>query len=90
MPYPHAPGDHQTHNARVLSDAGAAHLLPDAETTADRLAALVEPLLAEPARLAVMGRAADPGPHAQAADLLAGKVIRLATATPTYDLEKSA
>ncbi|MFD7575487.1 glycosyltransferase, partial [Streptomyces sp. NPDC059810] len=34
VPYPHAPGDHQTHHARVLSDAGAAHLLPDAETTA--------------------------------------------------------
>lgn len=33
VPYPHAPGDHQTHNARVLSDAGAGLLLPDAETT---------------------------------------------------------
>ncbi|MFJ9885098.1 UDP-N-acetylglucosamine--N-acetylmuramyl-(pentapeptide) pyrophosphoryl-undecaprenol N-acetylglucosamine transferase [Streptomyces sp. NPDC091287] len=78
VPYPHAPGDHQTHNARVLSDAGAAHLVPDAETTADRLAELIDPLLADPARLAVMGRAADPGNHARAADLLAGTVIRLA------------
>ncbi len=78
VPYPHAPGDHQTHNARVLSDAGAAHLLPDAETTADRLADIVDPLLADPARLAVMGRAADPGHHARAADLLAETVIRLA------------
>lgn len=88
VPYPHAPGDHQTHNARVLSDAGAAHLLPDAEATADRLSALVEPLLAEPARLAVMGRAADPGCHGRAADLLAARVIRLAT--PSYDMENSA
>lgn len=78
VPYPHAPGDHQTHNARVLSDAGAAHLVPDAETTADRLAELIDPLLADPARLAVMGRAADPGHHARAADLLAETVIRLA------------
>lgn len=78
VPYPHAPGDHQTHNARVLSDAGAAYLVPDAETTADRLAGLVDPLLADPARLAVMGRAADPGHHARAADLLAETVIRLA------------
>ncbi|MFJ8843650.1 UDP-N-acetylglucosamine--N-acetylmuramyl-(pentapeptide) pyrophosphoryl-undecaprenol N-acetylglucosamine transferase [Streptomyces cyaneofuscatus] len=78
VPYPHAPGDHQTHNARVLSDAGAAHLVPDAETTADRLAELIDPLLADPARLAVMGRAADPGNHARAADLLAETVIRLA------------
>ncbi|MFI7234797.1 undecaprenyldiphospho-muramoylpentapeptide beta-N-acetylglucosaminyltransferase [Streptomyces cyaneofuscatus] len=78
VPYPHAPGDHQTHNARVLSDAGAAHLVPDAETTADRLAELIDPLLADPARLAVMGRAADPGNHVRAADLLAETVIRLA------------
>ncbi|MBK3587498.1 UDP-N-acetylglucosamine--N-acetylmuramyl-(pentapeptide) pyrophosphoryl-undecaprenol N-acetylglucosamine transferase [Streptomyces sp. MBT57] len=78
VPYPHAPGDHQTHNARVLSDAGAAHLVPDAETTADRLADILDLLLADPARLAVMGRAADPGHHARAADLLAETVIRLA------------
>ncbi|MET9093826.1 UDP-N-acetylglucosamine--N-acetylmuramyl-(pentapeptide) pyrophosphoryl-undecaprenol N-acetylglucosamine transferase [Streptomyces cyaneofuscatus] len=78
VPYPHAPGDHQTHNARVLSEVGAAHLVPDAETTADRLAELIDPLLADPARLAVMGRAADPGNHARAADLLAETVIRLA------------
>ncbi|MCX5204121.1 UDP-N-acetylglucosamine--N-acetylmuramyl-(pentapeptide) pyrophosphoryl-undecaprenol N-acetylglucosamine transferase [Streptomyces sp. NBC_00237] len=77
VPYPHAPGDHQTHNARVLSDAGAAHLVPDAETTAERLAALVEPLLADPARLAAMARAAGPSTHAQAADLLAAQVLRL-------------
>ncbi|MFI2237641.1 UDP-N-acetylglucosamine--N-acetylmuramyl-(pentapeptide) pyrophosphoryl-undecaprenol N-acetylglucosamine transferase [Streptomyces chrestomyceticus] len=78
VPYPHAPGDHQTHNARVLSDAGAAVLLPDAETTAERLDALVTPLLDDPARLAAMGQAADPGTHARAADLLAAKVLRLA------------
>ncbi|WP_256104092.1 glycosyltransferase [Streptomyces sp. ODS05-4] len=78
VPYPHAPGDHQTHNARVLTDAGAGVLLPDHETTAGRLAALVEPLLADPARLAAMSGAAEPGPHAHAADLLAEHVIRLA------------
>ncbi|MFJ5736316.1 undecaprenyldiphospho-muramoylpentapeptide beta-N-acetylglucosaminyltransferase [Streptomyces microflavus] len=89
VPYPHAPGDHQTHNARVLSDAGAAHLVPDAETTADRLAELIDPLLADPARLAVMGRAADPGNHARAADLLAETVMRLAV-RPTNTREFTA
>ncbi|MFJ3906409.1 UDP-N-acetylglucosamine--N-acetylmuramyl-(pentapeptide) pyrophosphoryl-undecaprenol N-acetylglucosamine transferase [Streptomyces sp. NPDC090025] len=78
VPYPYAPGDHQTHNARVLTDAGAGLLLPDGETTDAALAALIGPLLAEPARLAAMTRAADPGPHARAADLLAGQVLRLA------------
>lgn len=77
VPYPHAPGDHQTHNARVLSDVGAGLLLADGETTAARLAELVGPLLADPARLAAMSGAADPGPHARAADLLAERVIQL-------------
>ncbi|MFF7699494.1 UDP-N-acetylglucosamine--N-acetylmuramyl-(pentapeptide) pyrophosphoryl-undecaprenol N-acetylglucosamine transferase [Streptomyces lydicus] len=78
VPYPHAPGDHQTHNARVLSDAGAALLLPDAETSAQRLDALITPLLADPGRLAAMAQAADPGTHARAADLLAAKALALA------------
>lgn len=93
VPYPHAPGDHQTHNARVLSDAGAAVLLPDAETTAERLDALVTPLLDDPARLAAMGQAADPGTHARAADLLAAKVLHLAghpAAHPTTYLRETA
>ncbi|WP_420077901.1 UDP-N-acetylglucosamine--N-acetylmuramyl-(pentapeptide) pyrophosphoryl-undecaprenol N-acetylglucosamine transferase [Streptomyces sp. JL4002] len=82
VPYPHAPGDHQTHNARVLSDAGAGILLPDAETTGERLAALVGPLLADPARLPAMAGAAHPGPHARAAELLAAEVLRVAGLLP--------
>ncbi|NND54880.1 MAG: undecaprenyldiphospho-muramoylpentapeptide beta-N-acetylglucosaminyltransferase [Gammaproteobacteria bacterium] len=39
VPYPAAVDDHQTLNARYLSDAGAAVLLPQAELTATRLAA---------------------------------------------------
>ncbi|MFB9521554.1 UDP-N-acetylglucosamine--N-acetylmuramyl-(pentapeptide) pyrophosphoryl-undecaprenol N-acetylglucosamine transferase [Streptomyces cremeus] len=86
VPYPHAPGDHQTHNARVLSDAGAAHLVPDGEATAERLAALLGPLLADPARLAAMSRAAGPSTHARAADLLAAQVLRLSGLPhPTHD-----
>ncbi|NBE56033.1 UDP-N-acetylglucosamine--N-acetylmuramyl-(pentapeptide) pyrophosphoryl-undecaprenol N-acetylglucosamine transferase [Streptomyces boluensis] len=81
VPYPYAPGDHQTHNARVLTDAGAGLLLADADTTADRLAALVEPLLAQPSRLHAMAAAAPQGPHARAADLLAAHVLRLAGRT---------
>ncbi|MGW5864114.1 undecaprenyldiphospho-muramoylpentapeptide beta-N-acetylglucosaminyltransferase [Streptomyces sp. NPDC055239] len=84
VPYPHAPGDHQTHNARVLSDAGAGLLLPDGETTASRLAELVGPLLADPARLAAMSGAAEPGPHARAADLLAERVIQLTDHTTRF------
>ena len=37
VPYPHAVDDHQTHNARLLSEAGAAVLLSQDELTAPRL-----------------------------------------------------
>ncbi|GGY02383.1 UDP-N-acetylglucosamine--N-acetylmuramyl-(pentapeptide) pyrophosphoryl-undecaprenol N-acetylglucosamine transferase [Streptomyces hiroshimensis] len=82
VPYPHAPHDHQTHNARVLSDAGAGLLLPDGEATGERLAALIDPLLCDPGRLAAMGAAAHPGTHALAADLMAAWVLRLAGRAP--------
>ena len=38
VPYPHAVDDHQTANARFLSERGAALLLPQAELTPERLA----------------------------------------------------
>ncbi len=40
VPYPHAVDDHQTANARFLSQAGAAILLPQSELTAEKLALL--------------------------------------------------
>jgi UDP-N-acetylglucosamine--N-acetylmuramyl-(pentapeptide) pyrophosphoryl-undecaprenol N-acetylglucosamine transferase len=40
VPFPHAVDDHQTCNARVLADAGAAWLLPQPELTPQRLADL--------------------------------------------------
>lgn len=39
VPYPFAVDDHQTANARFLTEAGAARLLPQAELTAETLAA---------------------------------------------------
>jgi len=58
VPLPGAPGDHQTHNARALADAGAAVLLADAECSGERLAEILEPLLADPSALAKMAAAA--------------------------------
>jgi UDP-N-acetylglucosamine--N-acetylmuramyl-(pentapeptide) pyrophosphoryl-undecaprenol N-acetylglucosamine transferase len=40
VPYPHAVDDHQTANARYLSAAGAAMLLPQQDLSAERLAEL--------------------------------------------------
>ncbi len=42
VPFPFAVDDHQTRNARYLSDAGAAWLLPQPEMTAQHLAELIE------------------------------------------------
>ena len=58
VPLPGAPGDHQTANAGFLSRAGAALLVPDDGFDSDTLIGLVEPLLADPDRLAAMERAA--------------------------------
>jgi len=58
VPLPGAPGDHQTANARALVDAGAAVMVPDAELDAARLAAELERLLGDGARLDAMAAAA--------------------------------
>ena len=57
VPLPGAPGDHQTANARRLADAGAAVIVDDGALDGARLAAEVDALLDDPARLAAMARA---------------------------------
>ena len=47
VPYPHAVDDHQTGNARYLSEAGAGVLLPQTEFNAARLAALLQDMTRE-------------------------------------------
>ncbi len=44
VPLPHAVDDHQTRNARFLSDQGGAMLLPQAQLTPERLAQLIDEL----------------------------------------------
>jgi len=56
VPYPHAVDDHQTANARFLSERGAALLIPQRELTPQRLAEVLAGLTRE--RLLAMARAA--------------------------------
>jgi UDP-N-acetylglucosamine--N-acetylmuramyl-(pentapeptide) pyrophosphoryl-undecaprenol N-acetylglucosamine transferase len=79
VPYPHATADHQTSNARHFERGGGAVVVDQSEL--ERVPALVEELLADPARLARMGEEmrmlARPGAAAEIADglfELAGKV----------------
>ncbi len=51
VPYPYAVDDHQTLNARYLADSGAAILLPESTLNPRSLAALLESLLGDRARL---------------------------------------
>lgn len=52
IPLPTAAADHQTPNARVLAEAGAAIHLPEADLTPSRLGGMVAELLRAPGRLA--------------------------------------
>jgi UDP-N-acetylglucosamine--N-acetylmuramyl-(pentapeptide) pyrophosphoryl-undecaprenol N-acetylglucosamine transferase len=79
VPLPTAAADHQTHNARVLAEAGASTLVAQADLTAGTLAAAVESLLRDGTRRQAMAdRALARGrPHA-AADIVS-KILTLAS-----------
>ena len=51
VPYPHASGDHQSANARWMSEAGAAIVIADAQLSGARLGGEVAELLADRHRL---------------------------------------
>ena len=80
VPYPFAPDDHQTANARVLGDAGAALLVADHDATADNVGPELEALFGS-ARLRAMVDAAGASSHAGAADALAAWALELASQT---------
>jgi UDP-N-acetylglucosamine--N-acetylmuramyl-(pentapeptide) pyrophosphoryl-undecaprenol N-acetylglucosamine transferase len=58
IPYPFATDDHQTANARVLAEAGAAWLIQQRDLTVESLSALLSQILAQPAELARRAAAA--------------------------------
>jgi UDP-N-acetylglucosamine--N-acetylmuramyl-(pentapeptide) pyrophosphoryl-undecaprenol N-acetylglucosamine transferase len=58
IPFPQAADDHQTVNARELSDAGAARLLRQAATSAEQLADAISALFSDEKQLREMGAAA--------------------------------
>lgn len=82
VPFPDAPGDHQTVNAMEMVRAGAAVCIPDAELNPQRLAGAVESLVADPDRLDAMGRAARSLGRPDAAEAVATLVERWARPVP--------
>lgn len=77
VPLPSAIDDHQAANARALADAGAARVLPQAETDAAALSNLLSTWLLAPERLAAAARAASSLARPQAARDLADLVLAL-------------
>jgi UDP-N-acetylglucosamine--N-acetylmuramyl-(pentapeptide) pyrophosphoryl-undecaprenol N-acetylglucosamine transferase len=78
VPYPHASADHQSVNARWMSEAGAAVVIEDAQLNAARLAREVAELLSSPARLAVMASASSRLARPEAAHEIATELLEAA------------
>jgi UDP-N-acetylglucosamine--N-acetylmuramyl-(pentapeptide) pyrophosphoryl-undecaprenol N-acetylglucosamine transferase len=81
VPYRYATDDHQTANAQALAATGAAWLVPEPQFAADDLAARLSSLLAAPAALGDMAKAAHGFGRPDAAERLADLVQRLAEET---------
>ena len=78
IPYPHAAGNHQLHNARYFTERGAAEILTDSEVSPETLRKRVEDLLHDNKRrqelAARMGALATP----EAAGAVADRLLRAA------------
>lgn len=77
IPYPFATDDHQTANASVLENAGAAWLLQQRDLTADKLSALLVEIFARPDELVKRAAAAASLGKPDAAQRLADIVDRI-------------
>jgi UDP-N-acetylglucosamine--N-acetylmuramyl-(pentapeptide) pyrophosphoryl-undecaprenol N-acetylglucosamine transferase len=78
VPYPHASADHQSTNARWMSDTGAAIVIEDALLTPARLAREVAQLLANPVRLASMASSSRRLARPEAASDIARELLQAA------------
>lgn len=79
VPYPHALDDDQGHNARVLTDIGAAEMVRDPQATAEVVGPMLEAWFAAPGALQAMAEAARTVGHADAATTLGRWVLDLAS-----------
>jgi UDP-N-acetylglucosamine--N-acetylmuramyl-(pentapeptide) pyrophosphoryl-undecaprenol N-acetylglucosamine transferase len=78
VPFPHALDQDQAANAAALAAAGGAIVLPQAEFTPERLAAILHEALAAPAKLAASAKAAKTAGAPDAAKRLADLVLEAA------------
>jgi UDP-N-acetylglucosamine--N-acetylmuramyl-(pentapeptide) pyrophosphoryl-undecaprenol N-acetylglucosamine transferase len=77
VPLPTAAADHQSHNARVLAEAGASLVVPQSELTAERLKGVVTELLRDPTRRELMARRAQARGRPNSASDIVSKLLTL-------------
>ncbi len=77
VPYPYAAGDHQTFNARALTDAGAAVLCPDSQLNPAWLLETLKKLFGGHDRLTQMGRAASGLARPDAAEAICRRLYEI-------------
>jgi UDP-N-acetylglucosamine--N-acetylmuramyl-(pentapeptide) pyrophosphoryl-undecaprenol N-acetylglucosamine transferase len=78
VPLPTAAADHQTHNARVLAEAGASALLRQADLTPGSLADAVDALLGQRQRREEMASRARARGRPYAAQDIVSRILTLA------------
>jgi UDP-N-acetylglucosamine--N-acetylmuramyl-(pentapeptide) pyrophosphoryl-undecaprenol N-acetylglucosamine transferase len=83
VPYPYATDDHQTANARAVTDAGGGWLMPQDLLTAEGLAARLDDLFLRPAQLSAAAAAARAVGFDRAAARLADLVLEVIGASPS-------
>ena len=76
VPFPYAAGDHQTKNARALSEKNAAILIPDAEISKE-LTVKLESLLADKERQKALSESIKMMAIPHAADTIANKILSI-------------
>ncbi|WP_119459089.1 undecaprenyldiphospho-muramoylpentapeptide beta-N-acetylglucosaminyltransferase [Rhodospirillaceae bacterium SYSU D60014] len=77
VPYPFATDDHQTANAKAISDVGGAWLMPERALTPETLAERLQAVLSRPETLTQTADAARKAAHCDAAIRLADLVVAL-------------
>lgn len=77
VPYPHAIDDHQTANARSLSQVGAAYLMPQTELNLASLESCLIELTDDTNKLQTMAEHAKLAAHPDATQTVVSQCIRL-------------
>jgi len=90
IPFPFAADDHQTINAKALTDAGAALLLPEQELSAESLTNAVSHILGDHEQRVEMEKRAGLLGHPQAAKEIADTCVELWMVTGGFEREQRA